>query len=317
MAILLRESDVEKLANMGTAIEAIEQAFRLQGEQKADTAPRRRCRLDHGMLHVMSASLPSLGYAGLKSYTSVSGGVTRFVVMLYQGDGQLVAVLEADKLGQLRTGAASAIATKYMARPDSARLGVFGAGLQARSQILSICAVRPIKTIVVYSRDAGKRESFCTEMTKLVGIDVTPASTPEAAVREMDIVVTATTSKEPVFKGEWLSKGTHINAIGANFLSRQEIDVDTVGKSACVVVDSCEQAKIESGDLTRATEAEAFYWEDARELGLVVIGEFPGREDASEITLFESQGIALEDVALAATIYEQALKAGMGERLPF
>jgi ornithine cyclodeaminase/alanine dehydrogenase-like protein (mu-crystallin family) len=133
----------------------------------------------------------------------------------------------------------------------------------------------------------------------------------------MDIIVTATNAKEPVLKGEWISKGTHINAVGANFISRQEIDVETVQKSACVVVDSYEQAMLEAGDLARAAEAEAFYWEDARELGLVVIGEFPGREDASEVTLFESQGIALEDVALAAKIYEQAVKMKVGESLPF
>jgi len=315
MAILLRESDVEELASINMAIEAVEEAFKLQGEQKADIAPRRRCRVEQGMLHVMSSSLPTLGYAGLKTYTSVAGS-NRFMVILYKGDGQLVAMIEAEKLGQLRTGAASAVATKYMARQESSRLGVFGAGLQARTQIQAICAIRPIKTVLVYSRDAQKRERFCKEMAESLGIGIHPASTPEEAVREADIVVTATTSKEPVFKGEWLAKGAHINAIGGNFLSRQEIDAKTVGKAACVVVDSYEQAALESGDLARAAEAEAFYWEDARELGLVVVGEFPGREEAGEITLFESQGIALEDVALAAKIYENALKTGKGERLP-
>jgi alanine dehydrogenase len=153
-------------------------------------------------------------------------------------------------------------------------------------------------------------------MTELLGIGVYPASTPEEAAKEMDIVVTATTSKEPVFKSEWISNGTHINAIGGNFVSNQELEAATVGKCSCVVVDSLEQARMESGDLAHAAENEAFYWEDARELGLVVMGEFPGREDAKEITLFESQGIALEDVALAARVYEQALKAEIGERLP-
>ncbi len=316
MAILLRESDVEKLATMKMAIEAVEQAFKLQAEQKADVAPRRRCRVEHGMLHVMSASLPTLGYAGLKSYTSVAGK-TQFLVLLYKADGQLAAVIEADKLGQLRTGAASAVATKYMARSEASRLGIIGTGFQARTQVQAICAVRSIKTVLAYSRDAKKREQFCKDMTELVGIGVYPAGSAEEAVREVDIVVTATNSKDPVIKGEWLSKGLHVNAIGANALSRQELDVDAVGKSACVVVDSVEQAKLEAGDLARAAEAEAFYWEDARELGLVVTGEFPGREDAGEITLFESQGIALEDVALALRIYDQAVKAGMGERLPF
>jgi ornithine cyclodeaminase/alanine dehydrogenase-like protein (mu-crystallin family) len=316
MAIFLRESEVEKLAAMSMAVEVVEQAFRLQGENQVDTAPRRRCGMEKGMLHVMSAAIPALGYAGLKSYASVAG-VTRFVVLLYTGDGQLAAVIEADRLGQLRTGAASAVATKYMARPDSSRLGIFGTGYQARSQVQAICEVCPIKTVIAFSRNAEKRKRFCEKMAESLGIGVYPASTSEEAAREMDIVVTATTSKEPVFKGEWISKGTHINAIGANFLSKQEIDVDTVGKSACVVVDCLEQAKLESGDLSRAAEAETFYWEDARELGLAVIGEFPGREDAEEITLFESQGIALEDVALAARIYEEAVKEGAGEPLPF
>jgi alanine dehydrogenase len=316
MAILLRESDVEKLANMDMAIEAVEQAFKLQGEQKADTAPRRRCRVDHGMLHVMSASLPTIGYAGLKSYTSVAG-VTRFAVLLYKGDGQLVAVIEADKLGQVRTGAATGVATKYMSRQESSSLGIYGTGLQARSQIAAVCAVRPIKTIVAYSRNPQNLERFCKEMAEISGVEVRPASNSEEAARDMDIVVTMTNSQEPVLKGDWISKGTHINAAGSNFISRQEIDVETIRKSACVVVDSCEQAMLESGDLARAVESEAFYWEDARELGLVVVGEFPGREDASEITLFESQGIALEDVALAAKIYEKAVKTGAGEKLPF
>jgi alanine dehydrogenase len=316
MTIFLRESDVEKLATVEMAIEAVEQAFRLQGEQNSDNAPRRRCRTGQGLLHVMSASLPTLGYAGLKSYTSAAG-TFRFAVLLYKADGQLAAILEANKLGQLRTGAASAIATKYMSRPESARLGIFGTGFQARSQVQAICAVRPIQSITAYSRDAEKRAKFCREMTELLRISVQPAATPEEAAKEMDIVVTATDSKTPILKGEWLSKGTHVNAVGSNFLSKQEIDVEAVRRSACVVVDSCEQAMMESGDLACAAKEEAFFWEDARELGLVVIGEFPGREDAGEITLFESQGIALEDVALAARVYEQAVKAGIGESLPF
>lgn len=316
MAIFLQESDVEKLVTMQMALDAVEQAFRLQGEQKADNAPRRRCRFEKGTLHVMSASLPTLGLAGLKTYSTVPG-TARFLVLLYDGDGVLLAVIEAEKLGQMRTGAASGIATKYMSRENSSRLGIYGTGRQARSQLQAICAVRPIQTILAYSRNPESREAFCKEMTQLLGIGVRPVSSPEEAAKDMDIIVTATTSKEPVLKGEWLAKGTHVNAVGSNMLSRQEIDVDTVRKSACVVVDSAEQSMLESGDLARAAEAEAFYWEDVRELGLVVIGEFPGREDDTEITLFKSNGIALEDVALAGRIYEAATKAKIGQPLPF
>ncbi len=317
MAILLRESDVEKLATMKMAIEAVEQAFGFQAERRADVAARRGCRLNlnGGMLYAMNASLPVLGYAGLKSYTNAAE-VSHSAVLLYKDDGRLAAIIEAEALGRMRTGAASAVATKYMAREDSSRLGIFGTGFHARFQIQAIREVRPIKTVFAYSRDAAKREKFCKEMTEISGIDISPAAAPEEAVKGMDIVVTATTSKEPVFKAEWLSKGTHINAIGANSKSKQELDAETVGKCACVIVDCHEQAMLESGDLAEAAEKEAFFWEDARELGLVVIGEFPGREDDDEITLFESHGIALEDVALAARIYDEAVQSGMGEDLP-
>ncbi len=316
MAILLRESDVTKLASMEMALDAVEEAFRYQGEGGSENAPRRRCRLESGLLHVMSASLPNKNLAGLKSYTSIIGGPTRFHVLLYDGkDGRLLAVMEADLLGQLRTGAASGIATKYMARPDASRLGIFGTGRQSRSQLEAICAVRPIRSIVAFGRDQERRQTFCREMSKILGIEVEPARDPEHAVRDMDIIVTATNSREPVFSGDWLAEGSHINAVGSNHLSRQEIDVETVRRSACVVVDSREQSMMESGELAKAAEAGAFFWEDARELGLVVTGDFPGREDDREITLFKSNGIALEDIALAGRIYQGAAEAGMGESI--
>jgi alanine dehydrogenase len=315
MPILLRESDIEKLATMQMALDAVEQAFQLQGHKQADNAPRRRSRLQRGLLHVMSASLPSIGFAGLKSYTSVEGEA-RFFVHLYNSvNGEILAVMEADRLGQLRTGAATGIATKYMARPDASRVGIFGTGWQARSQLQAVCDVRPIKTVVAYSPNQTHRESFCKEMTEALKIGVYPAGSPEEVVKEADIVITATTSKEPVFKGEWLAKGAHVNGIGSNFLSKRELDEEVFRRSACVVVDSVEQSMLEAGDLAHAVEAEAFYWEDARELGLVVIGEFPGREDDSEITVFKSNGIALEDVALAGRIFQAAKEAGVGEPL--
>ncbi len=317
MAIFLREADIEKLVKMDMAIEAVEEAFRLQGEQKIENTPRRRCRMGKGFLHVMSASMPTLGVAGFKSYTTV-GGVARFHVQLFSAeDGKLLAVMEADTLGQMRTGAASAVATKFMARAEASRIGIFGTGWQARSQLEAICAVRPIKTIVAYGRDQERREKFCAEMSAKLGLGVYPASTPIEAVKDIDIIVTVTNSKVPVFEGGWLGAGTHVNAVGGNFLAKQETDVETVRKSACVVVDSLEQSRLEAGDLVRAAEAEAFYWEDARELGLVVTGEYPGREDDREITYFKSNGIALEDVALAHRIYQSAVSAGLGEPLPF
>jgi len=317
MAIFLSEAQVANLASMRMALEAVEEAFRLRAEEKADNAPRRRSRLQDGLLHVMSGSLPSLGYAGLKAYTSAAGKA-RFLVLLHDAaDGRLLAVMEADKLGQLRTGAASGVATRYMAREESSRVGIFGTGWQARSQLEAVCAVRPIESIRAFGRDPSRREKFCEEMSSTLGIQVQPAGSAQETAGDADIIITATNSREPVFNGEWLSEGTHINAVGSNHLSRQEVDITTVRRAACVVVDSLEQAQIEKGDLARAAEAEAFYWEDARELGLVITGDFPGREEDREITLFESAGVAIEDVAIAARIFQAAQKAGIGETLPF
>jgi len=313
MAILLRESDVEKLGSMQMALDAVEHAFRLQGEEGADNAPRRRSRLEKGYLHVMSASIPSWGVAGIKAYAT-AGGKTRFLVYLYRSsDGALMAIIEADKLGQLRTGAASAVATKFMARKDAAAIGIFGTGWQAQAQLEGVCAVRPIQSVMAWSRIPENREKFCLEMTEKLGVQVRPASSPEEVAAGRQIVITATTAKEPVLKGEWLEKGTHINAIGANFIARQELDVEVVRRCACVIVDSVEQAALESGDLARAAEAGTFFWEDAQELSAVVTGEYPGREDDDEITLFRSHGIALEDVALASKIYEAAAAARVGQ----
>jgi len=314
MALLLREADVEQLVTMKMSLEAVEQAFRLQGEGRVDNAPRRRSRIGDGLLHVMSASLPTLGIAGLKCYTTV-GGKAQFLVHLYGTDGDLAAVIEANRLGQMRTGAASGVATKFMALPEASKVGIIGTGWQAQAQLLAACAVRPIQNIAAFGRNEERREKFCKEMSEILQIEVRPAATAEEAVRDMEVVITATDSAEPVLLGEWLAKGAHVNAIGSNHLMRQEIDVETVRRSACVVVDSAEQAPLEAGDLARAAEADALYWEDVQELGRVVVGEFPGREDEGEITLFESLGIALEDVALAGRVYQAALKAGLGTQL--
>ncbi len=315
MATILRESDIEKLATMQMALDAVEEAFRLKGEGNAENVPRRRCRLEKGFLHVMSASLPTLGVAGLKSYTT-SQGKAQFLVHLYSAmDGKLLAVMEANRLGQLRTGAASGVAARCMARKSSSRLGIVGTGWQARSQLEGICAVLPIETIAAFSPTTERLEAFCKEMTSRLGIEVCQAASPEEASRDKDVIVTATTAKDPVLKGEWLAEGTHVTAIGANFLARRELDVEVVRKSACVIVDSAEQALLESGDLASAAEEGVFFWEDARELSAVVTGEYPGREDDREITLFKSHGIALEDVALAARIYAAATKSRIGENL--
>jgi ornithine cyclodeaminase/alanine dehydrogenase-like protein (mu-crystallin family) len=300
---------------MEMAIAAVEDALKQQGLGSAVNNPRTRVRLPTGQLHMMGAALPTRGVIGYKAYTAFRGK-TRFHVMLYSTEtGELLAMLQADRLGQMRTGAASGVATKHMARADAHRVGIFGTGWQARSQLEAICAVRPIQAIKAFGRDATRRQTFCTEMSQRLDVPVEPADAPEATVKGVDVVVTATNAREPLFDGNWLEPGAHVNAIGSNALIRREVDDTTVRRSALIVVDSKEQARLECGDLLGPLERGLIHWEQVRELGDVVAGLMPGRRQAADITLFESHGLAIWDLAAGMAVYDAAKAKGIGREI--
>ncbi len=315
MALFLDEQQVTELLSMQMALAAVEDALKQQGLGTATNNPRSRVRLPTGQLHMMGAALPTRGVFGYKAYTAVKGKV-RFHVMLYSTEsGELLAVLQADRLGQMRTGAASGVATKHMARAEARTLGIFGTGWQARSQLEAVCAVRSIQAIKAFGRDAARRQTFCTDMSQQLGIPVEPAASPEAAVNGMDVVITATSARDPLFDGQWLEPGTHVNAIGSNALIRREIDDTVARRSALIIVDSKEQAHLECGDLLGALERGVVHWEQIRELGDVVAGMTPGRRQPSDITLFESHGLAIWDLAAGMAVYEAAKAKGIGREL--
>lgn len=317
--LYLTEDDVAALLPMATALEAVEDAFRAlaePGPQHAENRPRQRVFVPGGLLHTMNASLPPAGVLGLKAYTTFREG-NRFLVLLYSAeDGRLLAIFEADRLGQIRTGAATGVATKYMARQDATTCGIIGTGWQARAQLAAVCAMRPVQHVLAYSRDPEHRRAFATEMSQALGIAVEPADSAEAAVRGRDIVVTITGSREPVLRGAWLAPGTHVNAAGSNRADRREVDVAAVERSRRVAIDSVEQGRMEAGDLLAAVEAGALRWEEVTELSLIVAGRAPGREAPDEITLFKSLGLAVEDIAVAARVYRRALAEGRGRAIP-
>lgn len=312
MPLLLTEAHVTELLNIDTAIAAVEEVLRDQAEGQATNRPRSRVAMPASQLHVMSAGDRKLGVFGVKVYTASRKGA-RFLVLLYESEtGDLLAMIEADRLGQMRTGAASGVATKYMARADADTVGIYGTGWQAESQLMAVCAVRPIKSITVYSRDAERREAFARKMTALLRVDVTPAQSPEEATRGQAIVITATSAREPVLKGEWIEPGTHLNVAGSNFLSKAEVDVETIKRASIIAVDSIENSKLEAGDLMPAIERGVINWESVIELGRIVAGRDKGRTSDDEITLFKSNGIALEDISTALRVYNLARERGLG-----
>ena len=316
MAVVFTEDEVTGLLSMHDAVDVVEDAFRQLAEGNAVNRPRSRVHVPGTTLHVMPAGSKEWGMLGLKAYITTRSGA-RFLFHLYGIDGELLALMEADKLGQMRTGAASGVATRFMAREDAVTVGLYGTGWQAHSQLEAVARARTLRRAVVFGRDAARRTRFCEEMSELLSLDVRPVSSPEKVSEEADILITATNSKEPVLRGEWLRPGQHINAIGANVANKQEIDSDVVRKATRIATDSKEQALLECGDLIAPNATGDLDWDDVVELADIVSGKLTGRKRATDITLFESQGLAIEDVAVGRKVYELGRARGMGTQLPF
>ena len=308
VALLLRESDVQDLIEMPDVITAVESAMRELGEGDAHNEPRRRAFGPSGLLNVMFASYPGGNCSGLKTYT-VSDGHVRFLVVLFGVDGSLQALVEADFMGAYRTGAATAVAVKALGLPAAATVALIGTGWQASTQALALSNVLEIKELRVFSRSDERRAAFAEEQKSQLGIATVASPTPEAAVRGADIVVTVTTSQTPVLETDWVESHALIAAIGSNFRNRAEVPPELVERAATVVVDQLPTAKMESGDLIQAAELGKFDWGQAVELGSVVAGRWERPEQAG-ITLFESHGLALWDVATASVLVEAARKKG-------
>ncbi len=322
MALLLKEADVQKLLTMDMALTAVEEAFRQRGLGKASVRPRSRMPVDSASQSLMAGWVGgSINAYGLKVYGGprAAGTVrpTGMIVMLYDGGtGQLLAMVEGNHLGRMRTGAASGVATKYMASPEATTAGVIGAGGQAATQLEAICKVRDIRYAWVYSRTPENRAAFARQMTQRLGIPVMEVNSAEECVTNAEIVVTITNSATPVLEGKWLGDGCHVNAAGSNNPQHAEVDVEAIRYASVIAVDDLPQAQIECGELIAAAQKGAFKWERAVELADIVAGKVKGRPSYEAITLFESQGIGTEDVAAARAVYEAALKAGAGVEIP-
>jgi alanine dehydrogenase len=315
MALFLRESDVQQLLTMKATLELVERVHREYSTGQATDVPRERTRLPKAALHILQGAVPSANILGYKAYTSSREGVRFLVYGFDAGRGNLDVVVEANHLGMMRTGAAGGVAAKWLARADARVAGVFGAGWQAEGQIEALAAVRKLERVKVWSRTADKLARFCGRMSAKLAIDVVPAASPDDCVKASDIVVTITTSATPVFAGEAVQPGTHINAAGSNSLLRQEIDEATVRKCDPIVVDSRPTALKESGDLLPAFEKGRLHAGALTELGEVIAGIRPGRTSSEQTTLFESQGMAIQDLIIAAELARLARARGMGTEL--
>lgn len=309
MAIYLTDDDVRQLLTTAECVDVMEDLFKQEAQGLVENLPRQRFRFGQSSATLMGGSALGSG-AFVVRHSSLN--------LLYSTEtGQLEAALQPSALAWIRTGAATGVATRYMARTNASVVGMIGTGRQAITQLEGVCAARPIKTARVFSRNAENRERFAKDMEDRLGIEVVPVGSPEECIRGADIVVTMTNSREPVFDGNLLEPGMHVNAAGSNGWMRREIDEATVRRADLVVVDNLDQAKTECGDLIWAAERGAVRWQQVAELHEVIGGRLSGRSTEAAVTLFESQGIGIEDTAASAYVLKKARERGIGQPLPF
>jgi alanine dehydrogenase len=313
VALILREGDVQELIEMDEVIKAVEAAMKELGDGIAQNEPRRRVFAPGGLLNVMFASYPGGNCTGLKAYT-VADGRVRFMVTMFGLDGTLQALIEADFMGSYRTGAASAVAVKYINPPTPATVAIIGTGWQAPAQLLALTRMIEVKEFRVFNRNHVHRAEFAKEQGELLGIPTIASPSAEHAVRGADVVVTLTTSATPVIEDDWVEPHALVIAAGTNFKNRAEIPASLVARAQTVIVDQLAAAQLESGDLILAHEAGMFTWDRCVELGEVVAGRW-NRPSGAGITLFESQGLALWDLAAGSVLLPAARERGMNEEL--
>jgi alanine dehydrogenase len=310
MPLYLTEQDVAALLEPMEAMAAVEASLQRIARGAVEEEPRRRLPVPDGVFAVMAAVDPELGYAGLKSYAWLAPVGTPFVVVLFSlAEARVEAVLEAEVLGRMRTAAASAVAARYLARPGAETLGVIGCGRQAAAHVVALRAALPsLQRVVVYCRDEARLAAFCAEHGAEPG-----ESHGDAAA--CDVVVTATTSKDPVLRGEWLQPGAFVCAIGANEPAYRELDNVVLERATFVCTDSREEAQLEAGDLIEPVARGVLDWLEVYELHAVVAGEVQGRVTDEDVVVFKSNGVASWDVAAAARVVELAREQGRGSEL--
>lgn len=316
MTKLITEQDVEKMLSIRAAIPVMEDVFRMAGEGTAENPPRYRMPLKKGFLQFGPAALHAKQVAGFKLWANFGSPLRHVWDFLYSMEtGELLAIIQAHSIGTFRTSAATAVAVKYLSSAQASIVGMYGAGRQAEAQLEAVCAVRPIRTAHVYSRTQENREAFCRKMSTKLEIDVVPMARPEDVPREADIIITITNSETPVLFGEWITRPGLVVGAGANHWYEREIDEKLVQMAKLIVVDEKEHSKVEGGDLLWPIGHGMLRWDQVEDLGDVVVGRVPVPDFASGIILFESHGLAIEDVAIAAKAYELARTQGLGREI--
>jgi alanine dehydrogenase len=323
---LIDGAAVRRVLSMDECIDAMESCLLEQANGAVVSPPRTTLSLgigssrynpkQPGFMRLMPGSLPGAGYIGVKVYVDTSPDFSdKTVLLLYSGRGELLAIINADLLSDIRTGAMGGVAAKHLSREGSSTLGLFGSGRQARTQLEAVAKVRSIQHVKVISRNPDNAKRFVDEMSGRVRSDFQVCRDPEDVVRGSDIVVTATTASEPLFKGGTVEKGTHVTAVGTSFASAREVDTALVKRSKIVVI-SKEMALRENGEFAiPIAEKQLSPSQVDTELCEVVSGVKEGRSDDQQVTFFKFNGLAIWDVAVGSLVYGRATALGLDKKV--
>ena len=315
MALFLKDEDVAQCVTMAAMLEAIESMQRQYGDGQAHNMTRRKIIADSGMLSVMGGGLFHQGLLGVKTYTVVKGAYS-FQVSLYDANtGELLLYTQANRLGQLRTGATTGVAVKHLANPGDATVGIIGTGGQAPTQLEALSKVRGIKKIKAYSRTQEHQEEFARRMTDTMGVEVSAVASNEDAVRDCDIVLCIAATMDPVVEGAWLKDGSTLIGAGPTTWRAREVDEAVITRAGKLIVDSTEQAAIEAGDLCSAVDKGIIQWSKVHELRHIVSGAVTGRDSKDQLVYAKIMGTGVADVAAAKLAYDSAKAAGLGTEI--
>ena len=315
MALFLKDEDVAQCVTMDAMLEAIESMQRQYGDGQAHNMTRRKIIADSGMLSVMGGGLFHQGLLGVKTYTVVKGAYS-FQVSLYDANtGELLLYTQANRLGQLRTGATTGVAVKHLANPEDATVGIIGTGGQAPTQLEALSKVRGIKKIKAYSRTQERREEFARRMANTMGVEVSAVTSNEDAVRDCDIVLCIAATMDPVVEAHWLKDGSTLIGAGPTTWRAREVDEAVITRAGKLIVDSTEQAAIEAGDLCSAVDKGIIQWSKVHELRHVVSGAVTGRDSNDQVVYAKIMGTGVADVAAAKLAYDSAKAAGLGTEM--
>lgn len=311
----LAERDVVALMDMADAIAALESGLLAEARGEASNMTKTHVAWAGATLHAIGAAFPGQGFAGTKTWAHTEGGATPLLVLYDANDGALRAVIEAFALGQLRTGAASGVATRWLAAESADELAIVGTGKQALAQVAAVAAVRPLRRVRVYSRDAGRCSAFARRVQDELGLEAVCAGSVDEAVHDAKVVTTATRAKEPFLTGAMLARGTHVNAIGAIVPSGAEVEGDVLARCGAIVVDALLQAQKLSRELIDYVASGRGPWEGMQTLASVVAAGRP-RPAGIDLTLFKSLGMGISDLALGIELVKRAEARGLGRRFP-